>query len=156
MWAAGVFVQDFSRAAPAASMETRTHTQGEKMQAGCTVLMHFKSRLDQQFLLWAHTSLRLQTHLLKVMGTEMCRWQRDAWAQMPYFVDIRHYRRIFINLLPSCGWFWVTDGTEWFSKQHKTVTTVIKFPEIQLGLLIVCCTLQYVRKQNDGHAALSL
>lgn len=41
------------------SWDKNTHI-GKKMQAGCTVLMYFKSTLDQQFLLWAHTSLRLQ------------------------------------------------------------------------------------------------
>ncbi len=115
-----IFVQDFLKGGSRSFCgDKNTHARGGKMQAGCTVLMHFKSRLDQQFLLWAHTSLGLQTHLLKVRGTELRRWQRDASAKMPYFVDVRHYRGIFINLLPPCGWFWVTGKTETFSKQHK-------------------------------------
>ena len=63
-----IFVEDSSRAAAAASVETKTHVhEGRRCRL---VLMHFKSTIDQLFLLWAHKSFRLQTHLLKVRGTE--------------------------------------------------------------------------------------
>lgn len=60
--------------------DKNTGAHSEKM-----VLMHFKSAADQQFLLWAHTSLRLQTHLLEVRGTELSGWQTGASAELPPF-----------------------------------------------------------------------
>lgn len=59
--------------------DKNTGAHSEKM-----VLMHFKSALDQQFLLWAHTSPRLQTHLLEVRGTELSSWQTEASAELPH------------------------------------------------------------------------
>lgn len=76
-----IFVQDFSRVTPAPCAEIRTQARHARRWFWC----NFKSALDQQFLLWAHTSHRLQTQLLEVRGTEVSSWQTEASAEMPYF-----------------------------------------------------------------------
>lgn len=117
---------------------------GKNTGAPCEkmVLMHFKSALDQQFLPWAHTSPRLQTQLLEVRGTEVSSWQTEASAETPYFA--LHY----FNKPTALVWLVLGHRQgKTFSKQHKTLMTLITFSEIEPGMLVTCSSRSI--KQSD-------